>query len=117
MFPVDLGLIVRYEPSECLIYTYTSISQHKHVVSELQKLRVEKEQLLQQNHEYQTQVKVTKEEVSDLSSEVELLKGKLKEAQTSAGWVSECVCCDKSLYSEQWVGFTLLETESGQKLL
>lgn len=62
-----------------------SIQQHKHVVEELQKLRVEREQLLQQNHDYQTQVKVTEEELRDLSSEVEVLKGKLKEAQTSAG--------------------------------
>ena len=66
------------------MYTYF-ISQHKQVVGELQKLRVEREQLLQQNHDYQVQVKATQEEVGDLSSEIELLKGKLKEAQTSAG--------------------------------
>ena len=59
--------------------------QHKHVVEELQKLQVEREQLLQQNHDYQNQVKVREEEARDLSSEVEILKGKLKEAQTSAG--------------------------------
>ena len=46
---------------------------------------MEKEQLLQQNHDLQTQVKATKEQVSDLAGEVETLKGKLKEAQTSAG--------------------------------
>ena len=61
------------------------ISQHKQVVSELQKLRVEREQLLQQNHDYQAQTKVTEDELRDLSSEVEMLKGKLKEAQTLAG--------------------------------
>ena len=55
------------------------------VVEELQKLRVEREQLLQQNHEYQTQVKEAQVEVRDLSTEMDLLKGKLKEAQTSAG--------------------------------
>ena len=55
------------------------------MVEELQKLRVEREQLLQQNHDYQTQVKVREEEARDLSSEVEVLKGKLKDAQTSAG--------------------------------
>ena len=59
--------------------------QHKQVVGELRKLRIEREQLLQQNHDYQAQVKVTEEEVRDLSSEVEMLKGKLKEAQTMAG--------------------------------
>ena len=64
---------------------HVQFSQHKQVVSELQKLRVEREQLLQQNHDYQAQVKVTEEEVRDLSSEVEMLKGKLKEAQTMAG--------------------------------
>ena len=60
--------------------------QHKQVVSELQKLRIEREQLLQQNHDYQAQVKVTEGEVRDLSSELDLLKGKLKEAQTMAGY-------------------------------
>ena len=64
---------------------HVQFSQHKQVVSELRKLRVEREQLLQQNHDYQAQVKVTEEEVRDLSSEVEVLKGKLKEAQTMAG--------------------------------
>ena len=59
--------------------------QHMQVVEELQKLRVEREQLLQQNHEYQTQVKEAQVEVRDLSTEMDLLKGKLKEAQTSAG--------------------------------
>ena len=71
-----------------VIHTHTHThthTQHKHVVDELQKLRVEREQLLQQNHDYQAQIKVTQEEVGDLTSELEMLKGKLKEAQTSAG--------------------------------
>ena len=78
------NVTLRYGHTYTCIYTDVHM-QHKHVVSELQRLRVEREQLLQQNHDYQAKVKVTEEEMRDLSSEVELLKGKLKEAQTVAG--------------------------------
>ena len=51
-------------------------------------MRVEKEQLLQRVHDLETQLKASEEEVEDITMEVELLKTKLKEAQTTTGSVA-----------------------------
>ena len=51
-------------------------------------MRVEKEQLLQRIHDLETQLKASEEEVEDITMEVELLKSKLKEAQTTTGSVA-----------------------------
>ena len=66
-------------------FTQFSFPQHKQAVEQLQSLRVEKETHLQHNHELQTQLKVLTAEKEDLETELGTLKGKLKEAQFSAG--------------------------------
>ena len=61
--------------------------QHKRHLAELRTTRVEKEQLLQRVHDLETQLKASEGEVEDITMEVELLKSKLKEAQSTTGSV------------------------------
>ena len=61
--------------------------QHKRHLAELRTTRVEKEQLLQRVHDLETQLKASEGEVEDITMEVELLKSKLKEAQSITGSV------------------------------
>ena len=71
------------------ILTHTHLlTQHKRNLAELQAMRVEKEQLLQRVHDLETQLKASEEEVEDITMEVELLKSKLKEAQSTTGSVA-----------------------------
>ena len=62
--------------------------QHKRHLAELRTTRVEKEQLLQRVHDLETQLKASEGEVEDITMEVELLKSKLKEAQSTTGSVA-----------------------------
>ena len=64
------------------------LTQHKRNLAELQAMHVEKEQLLQRVHDLETQLKASEEEVEDITMEVELLKSKLKEAQSTTGSVA-----------------------------
>ncbi len=54
-------------------------------MQELEKLRHEGESLQQRNHQLTTELKASQDELSGLSAEMELLRGKLEEAQTSTG--------------------------------
>ena len=62
--------------------------QNKRHLAELRATRVEKEQLLQRVHDLETQLKASEGEVEDITMEVELLKSKLKEAQSTTGSVA-----------------------------
>ena len=59
--------------------------QHKQGALELERLRGEGEALQQRNHQLSSLLKASQGELSDLSAEMELLRGKLKEAESSAG--------------------------------
>jgi len=61
--------------------------EHKRNLAELRAIQIEKEQLLQRSHDLQLQLKASREEVEDVTMEMELLKTKLKEAQSAAGSV------------------------------
>ena len=79
--------ILTHAPPHTLTHAYL-LTQHKRNLAELQAMRVEKEQLLQRVHDLETQLKASEEEVEDITMEVELLKTKLKEAQTTTGSVA-----------------------------
>ena len=77
-------------PHTCHPHTLTHaqlLMQHKRHLAELRTTRVEKEQLLQRVHDLETQLKASEGEVEDITMEVELLKSKLKEAQSTTGSV------------------------------
>ena len=67
--------------------THAHFTQHKRNLAELRAIQIEKEQLLQRSHDLQLQLKASREEVEDVTMEMELLKTKLKEAQSAAGSV------------------------------
>ena len=81
--------ILTLTPLHMHILTHAHLlTQHKRNLAELQAMRVEKEQLLQRVHDLETQLKASEEEVEDITMEVELLKSKLKEAQSTTGSVA-----------------------------
>ena len=61
-----------------------SLSQSKQVMEELRRLKIDGESLLQEN-DMVHQLGASQEVVSDLRSEVETLRSKLMEEQTSSG--------------------------------
>lgn len=61
--------------------------QNKQALQELEKLREEDELLQQQKHELSNLLNASQRELSDLNTQMEGMRSKLKEAQTSAGYL------------------------------
>ncbi len=59
--------------------------QHKRVVSELNDLKVDRESVLQKNHELLAQLKTVRRERAELEGEAVTLRGNLQDAEHSAG--------------------------------
>lgn len=67
--------------------------EHKHSVQQLHQLQVERDQLLQSNHEVTAQLRVVQEERGELVVELERVKDELASAKSSAGYGALYLAC------------------------